>query len=378
MQKYGYWFMDGAHDENGDIYFFGTNIKGFFVWKSETGQVQLIDPLDNIDFVNEMYSNGIVCDGIVFFPPRMYEKLAVYDLYKKELTFHDLYTKESTAWGVGPSINGYHIEKFRDSLYFFYREKTICVKIKIENKKINYITYPEIQDIILSKDYIRKENILFFPSVSDKKIVTFDLLSEKYEILEESSVFNSINSYKDKIYLMPINENIMYEWNIVNNTKKKIILPELNADYGHSYLLLEHEYGIMIIPMMDSVGDMNDYYIYNPQNDDIEKHKLFYDCDEYKKWRMLRNNEKIIYMFYKSDNNDHSDLYWLGEHKFICLDLKSMSVSEIQLPVPNGWCDDDISSGIIRNQKKALLNTNEIQYESLKTSLTRYIEAIIN
>ncbi len=372
MNEYKYWFLEGAYDSSDNcLYYFGGNINGFFRMNVQEKKVHLLNSLENIEYSNEMYAQGVVIDGKAYFPPRNALKLAIYDIESDELNFFDLYTESQIKeWGIAPSLNGYHILQKKEYIFFIFRDRAVCVKWNIIDGSTSYITYNDAEFMILAKDFESSGNIYYFPLISANGMLEFDIDKEefkKHTFTNENQAYSSILRLNNKMLFIPMKGTQILVWDTVNNCEVSIKIEDLNTDYGYCYHAVTNNDNVLLIPIMDNLGDKNEVIILDGNLNIIDKKNIFDKYEGYRKWRMLKYGKYICYFMYKSANK-----YLARDTKYVCLDIDSMELKEFNLPI---WCESErVSQEILLSQKKYIY----IGYitENADFSVGEYIQLI--
>lgn len=385
--KYQYWFMDTVlDDECKNLYFFAANIRGFFKWNLISNTVQLIDNMNRYPFHNEMYMNGILKNRRVYFPPRMAEQMAVFDLNSNKLSMYDLYD-ENTAEKIQfhPSLEGHQIIDGGDEFIFImYRNAPCCVVWDCKKNRADYI-FPEEnveEKIILAKDFTHIGSHYYFASVISNLVVELDIKKKTLDIykdlLGKEFRYSSIASVDNKVCLITLDATNLIFWEPEKNTVEIKQGVFKGGDYGHNYGLISKNKKIYIIPLLDNVGDMEKMAVFDTVTEEFTIKSIFQFYKGYKKWRIFSIDEKQGFLFCKTGAPGYFDLYGLKNAIFVCLDLNNECVEPFTLPLPDGWNEETLNHTVIKCQlERYNEKSNDIfLYESREINIEKFLEIV--
>lgn len=360
---YQYWFLDMVLDERKEnAYFSAANMNGLFRWNFQDNSVALLGEFLVSSPENELFQSGILVNEKIFFPPRMADCMAVYDIKNNEISKRQMYP-ENPYLGVHfqPSKYGYIsiLEKGKD-LYFLYRESPICIKWNIEKDTCSYITCEATGEALtLARDYTKWNGRYYIPSAADNSIIELDTDTDTMKIRtpgeDKEWKYGSIAACYGDIWLMRVDQPVVIRWNPETNKiiSMEDILDREDWEYSNCYRLIcrEKDKGLCLIPGLSVGKSLDDMYSFDLSTGDWEKKTVFHHFGNMKKWPTFSIGNKFGYLLFENFQQQEQ-LYWLNGAKHVCFDLETETVTEFDLPIPSNWSPEELSQKIDQYQRK--------------------------
>lgn len=347
-----YWFIDWVLNENQtEAYFAAANMNGLFKWDFNRNEVSFLGAFPVKEMQNELFYSGMMIGSKIFFPPRMADRMAVYDIKKNTISMESLYP-ENPYEGVRfhPSNVGYSMIPKGNDIFFIYRESPICVKWNTENNTCTYLTCEKTGErLILARDFVSCGGSYYMPSVESNAVLEVDISVEKlnYHMIgnHRDWRYGSIAVIHDDLWLLRTDRPDLVKWNPKTKDVKvfKNVFERQNQSYVNSYRLISKRECLYLIPALNYSGEPDEIIKFDPKtNEKVRYSEVFQDYRSEKKWPTFSFSDKYGYMIFERTE----DLYRAPSVKHFYLDLESMTVTDFDIPLPTGWSAEDMHQDI--------------------------------
>lgn len=383
-KKMKYWFLSKTVDiKNNSSYFIAANAKGLFKWNHNTNTVKLISDLSECDYDNELYDEGIVRNGIVYFPPKNTTKLLVYDIDNDKVEFEELYSEEiKKQIDFKASYYGHHVYKSNDDIYFFDREYPIVTILRTDGSKEVKLFNLE-KKITMEKTFEKRDGILYFPLANSNYIIKFDTNIDEFDTIKinnnDGEGISSVLCEKDRLVMLSKDSKkiLTYEFHGGIQNEVKLSMPELEKD--NLYQLKQSKSNYVIMPLLDIKGRdrMNNVFVLDINFKLKETRSIDKVFCQKKKWSVDTYDNEEWYFAFEPVYYDDGDMFWTSNLELISLNYNTFKTTVVDFPMPEGFDEESMSERIISSQSDVLKRLSCINIESDRFGINDFINNFV-
>lgn len=384
-----YWFISAVKDENINVlYFVGANINGLFSWDLQKSEIILLDDMSDRVFSNQMYADGIMSNGKLYFPPRNTDKLAIYDIAEKKMIYEELYSekmRKEINYRPELLLGHFVIKGSEREIFVICREYPVVVKIDTYTEKRSYLSVKDIggEDFFLSRAFAKSDEKIFFPSSTQHLILVLDIKKDELSYISidecQGMVFSSCLYHKGRLILLSSDSKNIVQYNLTTGSTEIFEIELEEQNLGNQRKLIEKNGCFLILPLYDNnvEGKLETAYKLNEHFEIIEKNKIFEKYSNKKKWNVFSEENTEWYFLYNATKKDFADMYWAEDVILISVNCETMECKEIEFPCVKGWSEKMMSDKIIALQSRLNFNINSVTLENSRVGLQQLLNDLL-
>ena len=357
IDNYMYWFMQWVEDGKGNAYFSAVNDNNLYKIDLKTNKVNKICQFRGQPFNKQLYRGGLFSGDNVYFPPRMADKMAVYNTITSELSYVDMnenYTGNHRV-SLVPNNQGYiSLKDIKGNCWFIYRNSPVCVRMDPENGKFDYITCEETgKEYILGTEYLQLGNLVYIPVKGKNLILKLDMYNCSLELLtigkKEEMLYSLTLNDDGCICMLSYNEPGIVSWDPDADKFRRIAdLPLSKIEYEKELIIRSAGDHFRVFPGLDLSGGNGCVYTVEKATGAVKKETLFESYEDNTKYIMNITDDKFWYFMSECGE----DPFMTQKGRYVLYDCRNNRISETKLSVPEGETTESMSKRLKEYDKK--------------------------
>lgn len=357
MKHYKYWFLERILDEESQTaYFYGANLNMLYEYDLKKKCVRQLGAFPDMPVSNQLFRGGIKHKNKLFFPPRMADKMGVYDIENRSFQTKDIYAQaEDGGNRFLPNESGYISIKYQDKKGFFiYRNTPFCVAMDLDSEELSYIVCKDTgENIVVGVEYFVWDHLFVAPILGQNKVLLLNMRDAIMEIRElpmdaDDSCCSLAASEDGEFYLLTCKEPSVIRWDPRTNEIARIATLPLGAiTYEHGYWMRSIEKNLRIFPGLDLEGSVGAAFEVDVPSGQVKEESLFEPYQAYIKWSLISEKGKHVYAMAPTGQ----DIFFTDELIFVEYDWGKSTIVEKELPLPQGISESDMARDVKNYQE---------------------------